>query len=401
MRVLHVTTAFPTRPDDVITPWLVELIKHLRARGTEVDVFTSAYRGLGDQVVEGIPVYRFRYFWRRWENLTHEETAPDRMRRSLLYRVLPFFFVLAGMVAIWRHCRRHRYDIVQVHWPLPLALFGWAADRARAVPIVTTFYGAELRLVKGSLPILKPFLAWAARRSARVVAISSYTASEVREIADVSIEIIPYTTPLPEPKGAVRGAGPILFVGRLVARKGVDRLIAAVARLGQGAPIVEIVGDGPERGALEDLARRLGLGARVQFRGKISAEALQESYARAAVAVLPAVVDARGDTEGLGVVLLEAMNSGIPVVASRVGGIPDIVEDGVSGLLVPPGDEAALADALGRLIRDPDLAARLGAAGRERVHTHFSWDAISARWEKLYAAVVSESSHGQRRSRSA
>jgi glycosyltransferase involved in cell wall biosynthesis len=389
MRILHVTTAFPTRPGDVITPWLVELIKRLRARGADVEVFTSAYRGQGDQVVDGIPVYRFRYFWSRWENLTHEETAPDRMRRSLLYRVLPFFFVVAGMVAIWRHGRRHRYDVVHVHWPLPLALFGWAAQRARSAPVVTTFYGAELRWVKGSLPVFKPFLAWAARRSARVVAISSYTAAEVRDLANVPIDVIPYTTSLPDPPGPrLPGAGPILFVGRLVARKGVDRLIGAVTRLGADSPVLEIVGDGPERGPLEDLARRLGVTGRVRFRGKISTAALEESYARASVTVLPAVLDGRGDTEGLGVVLLEAMTYGTPVVASRIGGIPDIVEDGVSGLLVPPGDEVALAEALRRVVTDPHLAARLGAAGRDRVRTEFSWDAISTRWEQLYRDVT-------------
>ena len=93
MRVLHVVTAFPRVREDVITPWLVELIKRQRAQGDDVVVFTSAYRGLGNQVFDGIPVYRFRYFLRRWENLTHEETAPDRMRRSLLYRMLPLWFV--------------------------------------------------------------------------------------------------------------------------------------------------------------------------------------------------------------------------------------------------------------------------------------------------------------------
>jgi len=199
MRVLHVVTAFPRSADDVITPWLVELLQRLRAAGYEMEVFTSAYRGMGDHVFAGIPVYRFRYFLRRWENLTHEETAPDRMRRSLLYRLLPLAFVVAGMVAIWRHCRRRRYDVIHVHWPFPLALLGWAAQRARPAPLVTTFYGAELRLVKGSLPFLKSFLAWAARRSDRVVAISTYTADEVRQLADVPIEVIPYTTSLPAP----------------------------------------------------------------------------------------------------------------------------------------------------------------------------------------------------------
>src|SRR2546421_736814 len=135
VRILHVVTAFPTTEQDVITPWLVELLKRLRAAGHDVEVFTSAYKGKGDQVFAGIPVHRFRYFFAPWENLTHEETAPDRMKRSLLYRLMPLPFVLAGMFAIWRLARRERYDLIHVHWPLPLALFGWAAQRAHPAPL--------------------------------------------------------------------------------------------------------------------------------------------------------------------------------------------------------------------------------------------------------------------------
>src|SRR5437016_2018145 len=155
MRILHVVTAFPRTPDDVIVPWLVELLKRLQAAGHEVEVFTSSYRGAPDQVFAGIRVHRFRYYPRRWENLTHEEAAPDRMKRSLLYRLMPACFVVAGMAAIWRLCRRTRYDVIHVHWPLPLALFGWAAQRARSARLVTTFYGVELRWVKSALPLLK------------------------------------------------------------------------------------------------------------------------------------------------------------------------------------------------------------------------------------------------------
>src|SRR6266704_767486 len=111
------------------------------------------------------------------------------------------------------------------------ALFGWAAQRAQPAALVTTFYGVELRWVKSGLPFLKGFLGWAARRSDRVVAISSYTADELRELVDVPIEVIPYTTSLPDPGPAVArdGAGPILFVGRLVERKGVAHLLEALA----------------------------------------------------------------------------------------------------------------------------------------------------------------------------
>src|SRR2546428_2425039 len=300
MRILHVVTAFPRPPDDVIVPWLVELLKRLQAAGHEVEVFTSSYRGAPDQVFAGIPVHRFRYFPRRWETLTHEEAAPDRMKRSLLYRLMPACFVLAGMVAIWRLCRRARYDVIHVHWPLPLALFGWAAQRARSARLVTTFYGVELRWVKSALPFLKGFLAWAARRSDRVVAISHYTAGELRELADVPIEVIPYTTSLPEvgaTSPAPDGKGPVLFVGRLVERKGVAHLIEAIARLGSLGPRLEIVGEGPERPGLEALAGRAGGGGRGGVRGEGPAGEVPASYARAAGCVLAAVLDGRGGTE--------------------------------------------------------------------------------------------------------
>ena len=398
MRILHVVTAFPRSPDDVIVPWLVELLKRLLAAGHEVEVFTSSYRGAPDQVVSGIPVHRFRYFPRRWERLTHEEAAPDRMKRSLLYRLMPACFVVAGMIAAWRLCRRQRYDVIHVHWPFPLALFGWAAQRARPAALVTTFYGVELRWVKTAMPFFRGFLKWAARRSDRVVAISSYTADEVRELVQVPIEVIPYTTSLPAPTAVPhagrRSAGApftVLFVGRLVERKGVSHLVDAVSLLlplpGADVRLV-IVGDGPERARIEARIREKRLDGRVAVRGRVSDAELQAAYAAADAFVLPAVVDRRGDTEGLGVVLLEAMNHRVPVIASAIGGITDIVEDGVSGLLVPPGDATALAAALGRLARAPDLAAGLGEAGYRRLRERFSWDAITRRWLEVYAAAA-------------
>ncbi|HEV2671424.1 MAG TPA: glycosyltransferase family 4 protein [Gemmatimonadales bacterium] len=390
MRILHVVTAFPRGPDDPIAPWLVELLQRLRGAGHDIEVFTSAYKGSADQSFSGIPVHRFRYFFRRWENLTHEETAPDRMRRNLLYRVMPLFFVVAGMLAVWRLTRRHQYDVIHVHWPLPLALFGWAAQRSGQPPVVTTFYGVELRWVKHVLKPLKWFIKWAARRSAKVVAISSYTANELRELVNVPVAVIPYTASLPPPSAShpsAGGASTILFVGRLVERKGVSHLIEALGRLKRRDARLVIVGDGPERARLEALSRQNGVASRVEFRGKVSDADLQRAYQQASAFVLPSVLDARGDTEGLGVVLLEAMNYGVPVVASKIGGIVDIVADRESGLLVRAGDPGALAAALDQVLGSPDEARRLGENGRRRLREEFSWDAIVARWDALYRSL--------------
>jgi len=393
MRILHVVTAFPRGPEDVIVPWLVELIVRLRAAGHDVEVFTSAYRGGGNTEYRAIPVHRFRYAPARWEDLTHDEAAPDRMRRSLRYRLLPLPYVAGGMWTMWRLCRRRHYDVVHVHWPVPHALFGWVARLAGGARLVTSWYGVELRWVQSSLPWLRWFVRWALRMSDAVVAISSYTAGEVARFARTPVRVIPYTlgfAPASTPRLPSRDGGfRILFVGRLVERKGVTHLIEAVRRLPSDVrPHLTVIGDGPERAALDAQIARDGLRDRVTIRGRVSEAELRGAYATADVLVLPSILDARGDTEGLGVVLLEAMSYGVPVIGSNLGGITDIARDGETGLLVPPGDAVQLTAALQRLATDRDLAKRLGEAGRKHVATAFGWPAIMAQWEECYAAAA-------------
>jgi len=394
MRILHIVTAFPRFPNDIISPWLVEMLKRLRAAGHDVEVLAPAYRGGGNREFDGIPVHRFRYFPARWEDLTHDQATPDRLRRSLRYKIMPLFYVLGGVWAAWRLGRRRRYEVVHVHWPLPHALFGWAARRACGARMVTSWYGVELRWVKSSLPWLKRFLVWALRTSDQVVAISSATAREITNVVPVSVRVIPYTVGFPE-----TAAGPslpragdsflILFVGSLVERKGVRYLIDALPLLpAQLRAKLVIIGDGAERSRLEAQVRARGLQHLVEVRGRVAEQELRRAYGAASVLVLPAIVDARGDTEGLGVVLLEAMSYGVPVIGSDLGGITDIVVDGQTGLLVPPQDSAALAAALERLATDRDLAKRLGEAGAGHVRRHFSWPAIIAQWEECYLAVL-------------
>lgn len=402
MRILHIVTAFPRQPSDPIAPWLVALLHRLRDRGHDVEVLASSYKGLPDHTADGIPVHRFRYFPARWERLTHEETAPDRMRRSPLYAVMPIFFLLGGMRRAWQVARRGRFDIIHVHWPMPMALLGWAARRARRVSMVTTFYGIELRWVQSRLPFLRWLVRWAARSSAQAVAISTYTARELRKFVDVPIEVIPYTADFPTPASpgarAPNGERAILFVGRLIERKGVAHLVRALSRVRRAVPArLVVIGDGPERAALTDVATRAGVASHVEFRGRVTDEELRRAYASADVFVLPSILDARQDTEGLGVVLLEAMNYSVPVVASEIGGITDIVLNERTGLLVPPGDEDALATALTRVLSNPAFARTLADAGRRRLDDAFSWDRIVDRWEEIYrrAAVTERETHAR------
>lgn len=167
----------------------------------------------------------------------------------------------------------------------------------------------------------------------------------------------------------------LIFVGRLAAVKGLPVLVEAFARLRARHPdaVLSIVGDGPERKSAEARVAALGLAGAVTFHGYQSSDEVADLLSRADVMVLPSFA------EGVPVVLMEAMASGLPVVASRVAGVQELVEDGVSGYAVPPGDIDSLVARLDTLLADPEGCARMGAAGRARVEAEFD-QAAEARW---------------------
>jgi hypothetical protein len=147
VKLLYIVTAYPRNEADVITPWLLETIERLRERGTEVEVLAPSYRGLGDQVIGGTRVHRFRYAPAGWETLTHDQTAPDRIREHPLYASLLPGYLLAGSRAAARLARMGDFDAVHAFWPLPHGLLGLAAKRAGGIPLVSTFFGVELTWV--------------------------------------------------------------------------------------------------------------------------------------------------------------------------------------------------------------------------------------------------------------
>jgi phosphatidylinositol alpha-1,6-mannosyltransferase len=207
------------------------------------------------------------------------------------------------------------------------------------------------------------------RRADRVIATSLYSAEQIVRFYGVErrrIRVVPELIDLAVWQRALRaapiesGRPRVLCVAHLYRRKRVDILLRAFARI-RGDAVLRIAGAGPERSRLELLARQLAIGGRVDFLGHLPFERLVAEYRNATVFALPSA------QEGFGIVFLEAMASSLPIVAARAAAVPEVVANGSTGILVPPGDDAALAAALTKLLDDASTRRTIGSAGREHV----------------------------------
>jgi glycosyltransferase involved in cell wall biosynthesis len=320
-RIVVLTSSFPRFEGDFAGRFVADAVAHLRARGLHVDVVRPQRPADGGGLVRAVA------------------------RR-------PWLLVTLG-VSLLRELRKtaRDADLVHAHW-----LGSAAIARFARRPFVVTLHGTGSAgpLSDLSLAAHAPWLVrWLLRPARAVLCVSSPLTETMRSIGVAQARFVPNGVDVPARAPAERERF-VLFAGRLAPEKGIAELVEATV----GLHLV-VAGDGPLRTLVPDA---LGFLPRAQ---------LERLYARAAVVVFPS------RQEGLPVSLLEAMAHGCPVVATRVGGMPQLLEDGRSGLLVPPRDPASLRAAIDLLLRDPDLGRRLGREARERVLALCSWDRIT------------------------
>ena len=360
-------------------------------------VVAPSYAGLRDHLIDAIQVVRFRYAPAGIEKLTHGEGAPNKLKKSPMLKLLTLTYLLCGTYKVWKVCRQEQPEILHVHWPFPHGLMALLPARLTGVKVVSSCHSAEIALASGN-KLSTWLLAACLCRSDAVTANSRYTAKLIHKISGIDSEVIPYgVTVQIDPQGPLPADQPdvpmLLFSGRLIPRKGVHFLLRAMPLiLAKRKVRLVITGDGHCREEWEALSRELGLAHLVEFAGFVSNERLSELFRSCSIYVHPAIYDERNDTEGLGVVLIEALRNRKPVVASGIGGIVDIIKDESTGLLVPEKNPAALAQAVLRLLEDPALARRLGEQGYAYATEAFDWDRITDRLEAVYQRICAPGS---------
>jgi len=378
-RALVVATTYPARPGDGTPAFVRDLCLEL-ASSFDVTVLVPAVPGAPGHEADGpLKVVRHRYFLRRWETVA-DGAILENVRASRWAALQVPFLLASQWLAVRREFRRVRPVAVHAHWLIPAGVSARALSRR--APLIVTTLGGDLYALNSA-----PFR-WLKRRVARVASVvtvmNSDMAERARSLGAGDVRVMPMgarfsvVSPVPA-EGRVR----LLAVGRLVEKKGFDVLLAALATVPDAA--LTIVGNGPERGELEMAARALG--GRVTFAGQLGREELDDAYRHADIAVFPSRPAASGDQDGLPVAMLEAMGSGLTVVASDLPGLNEAIVPGESGVLVPPGNAAALATALGDLAADSAKRRALGEAAAVRAQAH-SVEAVGAAYRALLHEVV-------------
>ena len=330
------------------------------------------------EIFEGIPVYRLAM---RLPEYTWKVRLNYWLTRSL---------VKAQMLEI---LRRHKTDLLHVQCVSSNAHYALLAQQALGLPLIVTSQG-ERTMDAGRSYERSPYMNLVMRRALaqadHITACSQNTLDDLEqycgrpfgERGGVIYNGI-RTDDFEGAKGYEHPKPYILGIGRMVPQKGFDVLLEAFAQAGLPAHDLLLAGEGPERKTLEQAAQQHGLAGRVHFIGRADRATATALFQGCDFFVLPS------RQEPMGIVNLEAMICGKAVIASRTGGVPEIVSEAETGLLVPPGDTTALAEAMGRLARDEGLRTRMGAAGRQRAKL-FTWQSIANSYRELYQRTLAE-----------
>jgi glycosyltransferase involved in cell wall biosynthesis len=348
----------------------------------------------GQRQVMGVDTFRFSYFRpRRLERLTKRGGGiPENMRNSFLARIqLPF---MMGIFFLRSLLESRRADLLYANW-LGAGIVGGLVNMINSTPLVVSFRGDDGYLARDRR-VWRALTLWVCSRSDEVAPVS-------KEIADILMElgvdgqkiILPQfgvDTEMFRPRESFnKKQGPVncLFVGSLIPRKGLHDLLEAMADDSLANMRLTVVGEGAERRNLEIQADRLGLRERVDFRGSLAPENVAELMRESDFFCLPAHMEGRPN------VVNEALSSGIPVIATRIGGIPDMIQEGETGFLFEPGDFLQLREDLTTLVNDGRLRREMGLRARRFIlESGVSWDNTASEFDRIFKRVCGFTSKG-------
>ncbi len=394
LKVLMLTSSYPRSAEDGAAIFLRHMAEKLVQRGVEVHVLVPAYREGGSNVERGIHVYRFQYLPSRLQKLAYGSgILPNLKRNPWLWIEVPFFIVMMTY-SIIRLLWKERPDLIHAHWVLPQGLIAVFAKLFYKTPVVTTAHGSDVFALRGRLfdrlrgYVLKQSDAWTSNSQATADAVGEKNFLSQPHILPMGVDVKRFQSGERQKlrQGLPDDECVLLFIGRLVEQKGLANLLQALSLLPstlRDRTSLWVIGDGQDRGRLERYAQGLGIGGKIRFWGHLNNDLLPDFYAAADLLVAPS-----GGAEGQGVVISEAFAARLCVLATRVGGIAETIEDGHTGVLVAPHNPDHLADEIEKLLNDRSRLEELAQNAFARIQRDRDWEKIAEDLEKLYRSVL-------------
>jgi glycosyltransferase involved in cell wall biosynthesis len=395
MKIGVITSAYPEFEDDPHGIFVHRLMREVSNQGHDVHILAPYAGGKTEFILDGVHVEKFNYFYpKRFQRLAGRSGMIDNVKEGFFVKFQFLTFILFNVV---NSCRKlNDMDIIHVQWPIPNGLGALFLQVFRNIHYINTIHGEEVYLSKRyhTTPILKLLV----NKSSKTITNSSATlkASLKAGLQKNKFEIIPFGVDTnffkPIKVEENKELFNILAVGYLIERKGFEYLIKAVKEVSKTHHNIKltIVGSGPLEIQIKNHIKWLELDENIEIISNVSDQQLLEIYNSSDLFVLPSIVDSQGNTEGLGVVLLEAMACKLPVIGSDIGGIPDIVHDGVNGILVPQKNILEISRAIIEIIENEELRQSIVENGYEMVKGHFSWEQIAREYITIYNEVLKD-----------
>ncbi len=347
------------------------------------------------ETIDDISVHRFRYGPDWMEKLAYEGGMLARLKQNpWRYFLLPLFFI-AQYLNSRRIVRRYAIDVIHAHWLVPQGITALLTKQTTggSVPVLCTSHGADLFALQGG------FAHWVKKIVLKhtdfLTVVSDAMRREAQRLGADSdrLEVIPMGVDLESrfiPAADRRDPKTLVFVGRLVEKKGLCYLLEAFSELlrEQGDFRLLVAGTGPEEASLRRQVSTLGIGRNVEFVGAMENSDLPSLYQQAAIAVFPFIMTPEGDQEGFGLVIVEALGCGCAVIASDLPAVREILTDGVTGLLVPQKGRNQLREAIEKLCKNQELCLKLARQGGNEAREKFDWKVVAGRYNKLLCRLA-------------
>ncbi|WP_145999115.1 glycosyltransferase family 4 protein [Oceanicoccus sp. KOV_DT_Chl] len=390
--IVEMTTTYPLSPEDCQPDFIQSLCLRL-AENINVNVLAPSSSLMNKHVdtdVGLVKVVYYRYFFKGLEQLCYGAGINANIKEKP-WRLLLVPLLLAGqLLALSKMTRNSNIDLLHAHWIIPQGLVAVIYKKIFKAKekILITAHGGDLYSLKSNL--LVKLKCWVLNNADHITVVSSpmqsYCINQLGIEAN-KLSVLPMGVDIAGrfsiKQPVLRASNAMIFVGRLVDKKGVATLLKALAELGRDDWSLKIIGDGPLMPLLVDLCRKLNLDTKVEFLGAVHNTLIADYLYAADIAVMPFEIANDGDQEGLGLTTVEAMACGCAVVVADLPVVADVVTDGVDGLLFQSSNQASLRQTLNRLLADQDLKARLQAASRASVLARFDWQTIGNQYADL------------------